>query len=308
MNITVVVTTVVVAALILFFDLSLPLGVAGGVPYVALVLLGIWFPNTKHIVLLALLGTALTVAGFVMSPKGGIEWVVITNRGLALFAIWISAGLLVHVKKGQEQLLRNEKELRRHIENSEMSRVSLEQQASEIVKLAEELYAEKARAEKLSVTDRLTGLFNRLKLDEALIYELERAKRYGHPLSIILFDIDHFKQVNDTFGHKVGDDVLASIAKVAAKKVRAIDIVGRWGGEEFMVICPETDLPSARAVAERIRTGVAAHSFPSVGRKTASFGVATVLSKDNADAITRRADEALYRAKKGGRNRVETAA
>ena len=303
-----VVVAVVVAALILFFDQSLPLGVAGGVPYVALVLLGIWFPKTNHIVLLAILGTVLTVVGFVISPKGGIEWVVATNRGLALFAIWITAGLLVHVKKGQERLLRNEKELRHHIQELEMSRVNLEQHAAEIVELAEELHAEKARVEKLSVTDQLTGLFNRLKLDEALDHELERAKRYDHPLSIILFDIDHFKQVNDIFGHKVGDDVLVSIAKLAVENARAIDIVGRWGGEEFMVICPETDLSGAEAVAERICTAIATHSFPSVGQKTSSFGVATTLSKDDADAMTQRADIALYRAKKGGRNRVETAA
>ena len=158
--------------------------------------------------------------------------------------------------------------------------------------------------EKIAVTDRLTGLYNRTKLDEVFANELARAERYGESVAVIMADIDKFKSVNDTYGHQVGDSVLSEFAAIVRKLVRDTDIAGRWGGEEFLVICSHVDLNGAHILAERIRAAVAGHSFPVVGQKTCSFGVASHRPGDTAETIVNRADMALYEAKHNGRNRV----
>ncbi|MGB0696182.1 MAG: GGDEF domain-containing protein [Rhodospirillaceae bacterium] len=159
--------------------------------------------------------------------------------------------------------------------------------------------------EKTAMTDPLTGLTNRVKLDEMFAQEAARSERYGGPLSVILMDIDHFKQVNDTHGHQVGDNVLKQTATILRKLARDADIVGRWGGEEFLILCPETDLGGASMLAERMRKAIAEHAFPALGAMTSSFGVATHRKGDSDASILKRADVALYRAKAEGRNRVE---
>lgn len=161
------------------------------------------------------------------------------------------------------------------------------------------------RLEQLSVTDKLTGLFNRQKLDVKLEMEFLRARRSGAPLSIIILDLDHFKNVNDTWGHQVGDQVLVCTAQLLTARLRQTDCAGRWGGEEFMVICPDTDLEGARALAETLRQAIAAHTFPTAGHRTASFGVACCTVADQVKTLVSRADQALYEAKHLGRNRVE---
>jgi diguanylate cyclase (GGDEF)-like protein len=158
---------------------------------------------------------------------------------------------------------------------------------------------------KLATTDRLTGLANRLGLEEAFSRELARAERYDNPMAIILTDVDKFKSVNDTYGHQVGDIVLQEISAILVHDARNTDIVGRWGGEEFLILCPETDAEAAAILAERMRASIAAHGFSVVGSRTSSFGVATFRSGDTEAAIVKRADDALYRAKEGGRNRVD---
>jgi len=163
---------------------------------------------------------------------------------------------------------------------------------------------DKKRAEELSITDRLTGLYNRLKLDEVFCYELTQAKRYDRALSIILLDIDHFKSVNDTHGHQVGDKVLIETASLLKNNIRESDTVGRWGGEEFLVILPSCDLETAKGVAEKLRSAIEAFDFDTVGRKTSSFGVSTYKDGDSEESMVERADNALYEAKKSGRNRV----
>lgn len=159
--------------------------------------------------------------------------------------------------------------------------------------------------ETLSISDRLTGLYNRLKLDQVLEEELARNKRGSSGFSVILLDVDHFKSVNDTFGHQVGDQVLIAIAKILKEGIREVDVVGRWGGEEFLIVCRETDQDGARVLAEKLRAAIAACSFPVVGTKTSSFGVAALRPQETVDALIARADSALYRAKDGGRNCVE---
>lgn len=157
---------------------------------------------------------------------------------------------------------------------------------------------------RLSVTDKLTKLFNRQKLDAELEMAYFRAMRFGQPLSVILLDIDHFKEVNDQHGHQVGDQVLVHISDLLSKHIRKIDLVGRWGGEEFMIICAGTDSQGAATLAELLRELIEYTQFPTVGHKTASFGVASFQPNDQVNTIVSRADAALYEAKHKGRNQV----
>lgn len=165
---------------------------------------------------------------------------------------------------------------------------------------------DKKRAEELSITDRLTGLYNRLKLDELFAYNLHVAKRHHLTFSIILLDIDNFKLVNDTYGHQVGDSLLQEIAHILKTNVRLEDAVGRWGGEEFLLLLPSSDLTSATMLAEKLRGLIEATVFLYVGHCTASFGVSSYHEKDHEKDMIARADAALYRAKSNGRNWVET--
>lgn len=159
--------------------------------------------------------------------------------------------------------------------------------------------------EELSITDQLTKLYNRLKIDESIENEIQRVKRYAHPLSVIILDIDYFKQVNDTYGHDIGDRTLKSIANIIQNCIRKIDIAGRWGGEEFIIIAPETNTENAQNLAEKIRSKIESYNFDTIGSKTASFGVASFLdNEDTSESLIKRADEALYDAKKYGRNKV----
>ena len=158
--------------------------------------------------------------------------------------------------------------------------------------------------ERLSVTDNLTGLFNRQKLDDVFEKEIQRAKRFDQPFSIIVLDIDHFKLVNDTHGHQAGDQVLIAVADVLTTNTRQTDTIGRWGGEEFLIICPHTNLNGARNLADKIREMLSAHDFPVTQQVTASFGVSTSRPDDQIDDLIERADSALYRAKRNGRNQV----
>ncbi|MBZ0157785.1 MAG: diguanylate cyclase [Alphaproteobacteria bacterium] len=157
-----------------------------------------------------------------------------------------------------------------------------------------------------ATVDRLTGALNRQTFEDALGKETERAKRYGSPLSLLMFDIDRFKGINDTYGHQTGDSVLRTVSSLVRENIRSVDFFGRWGGEEFMVLLPETSLEDAVIVAEKLRKLLENHSFSPVPRVTASFGVAQCHEQEAFDSLTKRTDTALYRAKNRGRNRVET--
>ncbi len=157
----------------------------------------------------------------------------------------------------------------------------------------------------MSETDPLTGVYNRLKLEEVLSREIEWATRYNRPFSIVLMDIDHFKRVNDTFGHPTGNMVLKAVARLMGGQIRKSDVYGRWGGEEFLIVAPETELHRAAVLAEGIRRRFASHAFEVAGVVTVSLGVASYQEGDGMEAIISRVDMALYRAKERGRNRVE---
>ncbi|MFA6197209.1 MAG: diguanylate cyclase [Sulfurimonas sp.] len=164
---------------------------------------------------------------------------------------------------------------------------------------------DKKHVEELSVTDQLTKLFNRLHLDNIFKREIQRAKRYQTYFSVILLDIDHFKFVNDTYGHDIGDDVLVNLANILKQDVRSTDILGRWGGEEFLIILPQTEVPHAVLLGEKLRVAVESHIFATVEKITCSFGVSQFKAEDeSAKEVVKRADNGLYEAKNSGRNRV----
>jgi diguanylate cyclase (GGDEF)-like protein/PAS domain S-box-containing protein len=168
--------------------------------------------------------------------------------------------------------------------------------------------SDKKRLEKLSVTDTLTQIPNRLFINNSFEHEFERAKRYKNHFSLILIDIDNFKQVNDNYGHKVGDDVLINVATIVKQNIRQLDLLGRWGGEEFLIICPETKLLQAEMVAEKIREIIEQFEFSEDLKLTCSFGVTQSDPSDNKETVFHRADNALYVAKNSGRNQVRTEA
>lgn len=163
-----------------------------------------------------------------------------------------------------------------------------------------------ADLEKISATDHLTGAWNRAHLMRVVASEMARSVRFRQPLSALLIDIDHFKQVNDTHGHLAGDAVLRELVNFVQHKIRSADLLFRWGGEEFVVLAVSTGYRDAQTLAEHLRARVAAQRFPAVGSLTISIGVAEHTGSETAEAWFGRLDAALYDAKEGGRNRVVT--
>jgi two-component system, cell cycle response regulator len=178
-----------------------------------------------------------------------------------------------------------------------------------IKELTDQLQQANAKLAQLAVTDPLTGLNNRRSLYAQLEREFARAQRYRHPLSVLMLDIDHFKAVNDTFGHQMGDRVLKILGDVLRSSIRNSDIGGRFGGEEFMVLAPETARDTVGVLAERIRAGVqvrTATAGEGIPKISVSIGVATteLQHATTFEELVHLADEALYKAKREGRNRV----
>ncbi len=167
------------------------------------------------------------------------------------------------------------------------------------------VFRQHQQLEQLAATDRLTGLYNRIKLDEILQDELDRSRRFGHRFGLIIMDLDYFKEVNDTYGHQVGDETLIEVGELIMEHLRSTDRAVRWGGEEFIMIYLETDRDEMLKLAEGLRQRIANHHFKTVGTKTASFGVTLYQDGDTKDSIIQRADKALYATKERGRNCVE---
>ncbi|MDT8282392.1 MAG: GGDEF domain-containing protein [Gammaproteobacteria bacterium] len=160
----------------------------------------------------------------------------------------------------------------------------------------------------LAYTDSLTKIYNRLHFAHFLDIEIDKAKRYGSKFSIIFFDLDHFKEINDHFGHLAGDEVLEKITEIVSKANRSADIFARYGGEEFIILAPETEISGALLHAERLRNDIEKNEFKTVGHVTSSFGVTEFRPEtDDLESLMERVDKALYIAKEHGRNRVEKA-
>jgi len=159
----------------------------------------------------------------------------------------------------------------------------------------------------LAETDFLTNIYNRRLFLRFLEAEINKARRYSNSFSLIMFDIDYFKAVNDTYGHDVGDYVLKSTVDVIKKNIRKTDVFARYGGEEFLIMLPEIAIEGAKLCAENTRATIEQNNFDKVKKITISVGVTMFKENDTIDSITKRVDEALYRAKDNGRNRVEVA-
>lgn len=167
------------------------------------------------------------------------------------------------------------------------------------------------KLEVMAITDHLTEIYNRRHFEEILKREFARATRYNLHLSCLMCDIDHFKRINDTYGHAAGDTVLKEVARLIHSSLREVDVIGRWGGEEFIVLLTQAKKADAKKIAERILQSISAHKFqglPENEKITVSIGVASIpedVDIDNWEKLIKAADEALYRAKRNGRNRVE---
>ncbi len=250
------------------FDLSQPLGVAGGVPYVVLAAVGLLAQSRRLVIAFGILGLVLVAIGFLLSPPGNAA-AALLNRVLTALTIVVVASL-------GYLLLRNQEEF-------------------------------EARLVSAANTDVLTGVRNRRAIMSDLERRIAEARRYERPVSLLLIDIDHFKRVNDTSGHLRGDDILREISALCMACVRETDSVGRYGGDEFLVVCPHTSAPNAFRVAERIRTTIAetavADSRDGSARLTVSIGIAPLSpGVETPTQLVSHADHALYRAKAAGRN------
>ncbi len=171
--------------------------------------------------------------------------------------------------------------------------------------LVSDLIKKNAMLENLALKDELTGLFNRHSLDQTIVAEMQRQNRYQEPVSLIMLDLDHFKDVNDRFGHDAGDAILVEAARRVLKGIRSTDFLFRWGGEEFLILMPNTNLEGATLVADKLRCALLGSPIEPVGTITASFGVAERVPGESREDWFRHVDQAMYRAKRGGRNRVE---
>ncbi len=194
------------------------------------------------------------------------------------------------------------------VRESVAMRRDLEVTNEELANAYRELKRNEARIHELMLRDPLTGVHNRRALNERLTEELARSRRFGHPLALLMLDVDHFKAINDRYGHQTGDQVLTVIGRCLREHVRRIDFVARYGGEEFVILLPETDREGARRFAERLRQAVAALELGGeLASPTVSIGVAVSREADTPDSLLQRADAALYAAKRAGRNRVMVA-
>jgi diguanylate cyclase (GGDEF)-like protein/PAS domain S-box-containing protein len=202
--------------------------------------------------------------------------------------------------------------VRTDITSIKMAEAMLESNQERLEELVAQRTAELAEREaafqRLSETDMLTGVANRRKFDETLLVETSRAQRHGLSLMLVMLDIDHFKKLNDTYGHQVGDSVLTEFAQLLASNIRAHDFLARWGGEEFAVLAILSEGEDPRQFADKLRALIAANDFSVVGHITASLGLSLYRPEEDIDALLSRADKALYAAKANGRNRVEVTA
>lgn len=237
---------------------------------------------------------------FVKDANLGDKYKNVTRKGASLFAEVFCPALYqgkgAHVWAIAAPLYDLQGEVVGAIES--IRDISARKQLETDLRQSNELLASQARL------DFLTNIYNRLMFNELLHAELARACRYTTTLSLIMFDLDHFKQVNDTMGHAVGDHVLKEVARLVSGRIRTHDIFCRWGGEEFMILTPKIDVVQATQLAEDIRGLIAGHDFGEALHVTASFGVIDCLCGESPELLIERVDAALYQAKNGGRNRV----
>ncbi len=215
----------------------------------------------------------------------------------------IGAHLDIHAAKTAQDELYRQNELLRHDKATLKNLV--EERTLELQKLNKTLQHQLEEISHIASHDRLTSVYSRHMFEEMLHKELSRAKRYSRPLALIMVDVDFFKEVNDRYGHQAGDTVLREIALALQKDLRDSDLVSRWGGEEFVIILPNTTRQQAALIAEELRTTVEESRFNGGISLTCSFGVTAYHEEDSVDSLFARIDKALYRAKEFERNNVQ---
>lgn len=221
----------------------------------------------------------------------------------------LKSSIQVHLENIQEHM-----DARRQLEREQLARAEAEvnhlrQELAQVENESQDLRQRLQDARERALRDALTGLYNRLAYDERIAQECDRWARYGRPAVLSIWDIDYFKRINDEFGHKAGDTVLRAVAKLLQESTRKSDFVARFGGEEFMLLFPETDMATALELANRLRERVAAKRYQYHGKPvplTISCGLAEFAEGETPDEVYRRADEALYSAKAAGRNCCRT--
>jgi diguanylate cyclase (GGDEF)-like protein len=212
--------------------------------------------------------------------------------------------LVVSDENGKVAGVTTQTELLRLVNNRWME--IIKQKGNELSEINQKLMEKTSYLEQKASTDYLTQLYNRRKFDAMVDYEIKQVKRYKtRNLSIILFDIDNFKKINDTHGHDIGDKVLQSVAHIIKVSSRDSDVAARWGGEEFVLMLPETNIEQGLLVAEKIRITIENHIFANSLKVTCSAGVAQFHTNDEFNTLYKRADSALYNAKNSGKNKVQ---
>lgn len=278
----------------------------GTVAAVATVLaLGLaWFLSGRRIPILLWLAVAMTAfladiaASLGADARYTVGWyfgrIDAIIAASILFLVFLGRMVSIYQRLGvaNSQLAEANAQLLNMVEEKRQARLLLEKKNQEL--------------ELLSKTDSLTQLSNRTSVENHVHELIENSQRYGRPFSVVMLDIDGFKQINDEFGHNVGDEVLRKVAAILAHRVRTTDIVGRWGGEEFLIVCAEIELEHAADLAEALRALIEATSFGLPTQVTASFGVAQYEPGEQIVSLISRADKQLYIAKETGRNRVAT--
>lgn len=277
------------------------------------------FPYTLRLSLFFLL---LSTALFLKGRKQGFKWMMVIlvsifigdffflhkagysylNTLVSFFSIMFLYFIINSFEKVKEEQTNDLKASELHLEQS------IQKRTKELVHANTLLEIEKQALRTLSFTDQLTGLYNRYKVNEYFEYEKKQIKRYKTNMSIIIIDIDYFKIINDNFGHTVGDLILQELAALLKQSVRDTDIVSRWGGEEFVILVPQTNMQQAIILAEKIRQNIKNHQFSHENYLTVSFGIASFIEGDSLDHLIFRADKALYRAKSAGRDNIKTCA
>ncbi len=261
---------VLLASVTFVFDIYHPHGIAGAMPYIALPLLGLLARSARAVINLAVLGTILNIAGVAMSMPGLTLYAVLVNH--------IMSGILVCI-----------------VAYIALAHLAVEDRLRDSLRDA-------------AFRDPLTGLYNRRYVFRVFHDEIKRFQRYADPFSVVLIDADHFKKINDQYGHSAGDTALKAIAEACEQSVRDIDTVGRFGGEEFIIVLPHTKAEDAAIVAERIRNAMLESETCWQEQELdirLSLGVAEAgVHGDGFDELISAADQALYAAKRNGRNQT----
>ncbi|WP_051173259.1 sensor domain-containing diguanylate cyclase [Thermodesulfobacterium hveragerdense] len=249
---------------------------------------------------LIIIGISVVIIG---SIAFGLGWFV---------SYWLTKHITSPINLLKENLLKISKGIEipeelRHYPENEIGAIAKEVEklaSSELFKKKVELEKLTERLRRLAERDFLTQLYNRFKFIEELKREINRYHRYKTPFSVILFDIDNFKVINDTYGHDRGDYVLKKVSRLTEENIRQTDLPARWGGEEFVILCLNTTKEEAMVIAERIRESISTYHFEEVGKVTISGGVVEYQQGMELSTLLKKVDEKLYQAKKSGKNKI----